>query len=578
MHPESNRLRQDEVFLRSAFHKSLPPCVLSILSGSITILADGILVGQRLGTPGLSAVSLCVPVYLALCVVGSFLASGTAIQTSRAIGSQQPEKAQRLYHTGVFAALAAGLVVTLLGLIFARPLAALLCRDPALRPLVTAYAGITLAGALPKILIYLPFWYLRMDGRAKMVAWMMAVMGGGNVVLDLLFLYPLDLGIAGAAWASVLATAAACVLGFACLGSRDSSFHLGRSLVTSRQGWREIAAAGSPSALNNLFDTLRQLTVNTLLLAAGGSQLVAAYTAVNCVYAFSLCIVDGVPQTASAMLGICSGERDNDSAALLIRREWRTGVLCCALFAAVILLGADGIALLYGLPLSLRPAMVCLAAGMFPALGNTILSGYYNVSGHVRWANAILFCRVFLGAAAGLALALTLDWVPWTFLFLGEGMTLAVWFLATGLAHRRRPDRTRFLLMDRTLEAEGKVLNFSVAGSDPQICQASSQIADFCQENGMSPRQVMRFSLAIEEVLTIIVHRNGDHPVRFDLRAFSVHEALGIRIRYDGAAYDPFAPGEADDETRLGVQLITGMMTTVLYQRTFGVNTVQLLL
>lgn len=67
--------------------------MLSILSGNLNILADGILVGQRVGTEGLTAINLCVPVYLVLCIVGSFLVSGTAIQTSKAIGKQQKEQA-----------------------------------------------------------------------------------------------------------------------------------------------------------------------------------------------------------------------------------------------------------------------------------------------------------------------------------------------------------------------------------------------------------------------------------------------------------------------------------------------------
>lgn len=67
-----SNLRQDEAFLRRAFHRALLPCVLSILSENINILVDGILVGQRIGTDGLSAISLCVPVYLVLCVAGSF--------------------------------------------------------------------------------------------------------------------------------------------------------------------------------------------------------------------------------------------------------------------------------------------------------------------------------------------------------------------------------------------------------------------------------------------------------------------------------------------------------------------------
>ena len=574
-----SRLRQDETFLRRAFHRSLLPCVLSILSENINILADGVLVGQRIGTDGLSAISLCVPVYLVLCVVGSFLVSGTAIQATRAIGRQQPERSQRLYRTAVWSCLAASLVMTVAGLALSGPLSALLCPDPAIRPLVREYASITLLGALPKILIYVPFWFLRMDGRTKLVARMMLVMGGGNVVLDLLFLYPLDMGIGGAAWASVIATAAACALGFFWLCDRKSGFRLGLSWVTDREDWREIAAAGSPSALNNLLQTLRLLAVNALLMGAGGSELVAVFTAVNCISAFSLSVVDGVPQAASAMLGIYSGERDNDSAALLIQRERRTGLLCCGAFAAVVILGADAIAFAYGLPAgSLRFAMVCLGAGMFPALGCSILSGYYNVSGHVRWANAIILCRVLLAAAGSLYVALALGLSPWWFLVCSEAVTLVLWYLAAGLLHRRHPERTRYLLMDRSLEERGHVMNFSVTGDTEQICEAGGKIADFCRENQMNPRQVMRFSLALEEVMTMIVQENPDAAVRFDVRVFSLQDTLGIRIRYDGREYNPFDQRRSRGEAYLGIQLIADMMETVLYQRTFGVNTVQLLL
>ena len=508
--------------MRKAFHASLLPCILSILSQNINILADGILVGQRIGTDGLSAISLCVPVYLVLCVIGSFLVSGTAIQASKAIGRQQSEKSQEMYQTAVWSCIAASLVVTAAGFFLSRPLTALLCSDPAIQPLVWEYTSITLIGALPKILIYVPFWFLRMDGRAKMVARMMLVMGVGNIVLDLLFLYPLDLGIGGAAWASVISTAIACAMGFFCLCGRDSGFRLGRRCITSLQDWKNIAADGSPSALNNIFQTLRLLAVNTLLMEAGGSQLVAAFTAVNCISAFSLSIVDGVPQAASAMLGIYSGERDNGSAALLIRREWRTGIWCCGAFAAVVILCADGIAFVYGLPLSLRFAMVCLSAGMFPALGCTILSGYYNVSGHVRWANAIIFCRVFLASAVSLYAALALDLSPWWFLVLSELITLLLWYATTTIYHRHHPERTRYLLMDRSLEEAGQVVNFSVSGDTEQICQASQKIANFCRENQMNPRQVMRISLAIEEVMTMIVQENPDTAVRFDVRVFSL--------------------------------------------------------
>ena len=55
-------LGQNEQFLKKAYGKALMPCILSILSGNINILADGILVGQRLGTDALAAINFSLPV------------------------------------------------------------------------------------------------------------------------------------------------------------------------------------------------------------------------------------------------------------------------------------------------------------------------------------------------------------------------------------------------------------------------------------------------------------------------------------------------------------------------------------
>ena len=76
----------------------------------------------------------------------------------------------------------------------------------------------------------------------------------------------------------------------------------------------------------------------------------------------------------------------------------------------------------------------------------------------------------------------------------------------------------------------------------------------------------------------MIVRANTGSAIRFDVRAFSVQGDMGIRIRYDGQPYNPFDMRGSRDEEYLGIQLISGMMAQAVYQRTFGVNTLQLLL
>lgn len=564
-------LRQNEQFLKKAYNKALLPCVLSVLSGNINILADGILVGQKLGTNALAAINFSLPVYLFLCIAGSFVVSGTAIRASDAIGKNQNEKAQSLYRMSIFWCTAISVIITIFGLLFLKPLSLLLCSDADVMPLVMEYSGVTLAGALPKILIYIPFWFLRLDGRNGQVTLMMTAMGVGNVVLDVLFLYALDMGVFGAALASVLSTAAACVLGFVKLCDKKSGFKFGFCVKAEGVKFSETAKAGSPSAANNLFQTLRVSVINALLLSYCGSETVAAFTAVNCICAFAESVTSGVPQAASAMLGIYSGEHDNESTRLLMKRQLKSGIPCALIFSAVIIFGADLISLAYGLNISLRFAFACLSLGIIPALVNCVLSGFYNVSGQNLRANSIIFLRVFLMPCASLFALLYLGHSPWLFLFLGEILTLLLWFIATGISHK---NRSRFLLLNNSLEKSGNVINFSVSGDAENICDASGRITDFCADNGMSPKQIMRISLALEEIMILITDKN-EMAVEFDLRVYSLQGVIGIRIRYGGNDFNPLAYADNDEEY-LGIRLIESICEQAIYQRTFGTNTVQI--
>lgn len=564
-------LRQNEQFLKKAYNKALLPCVLSVLSGNINILADGILVGQKLGTNALAAINFSLPVYLVLCIAGSFVVSGTAIRASDAIGKNQNEKAQSLYRMSIFWCTAISVIITIFGLLFLKPLSLLLCSDADVMPLVMEYSGVTLAGALPKILIYIPFWFLRLDGRNGQVTLMMTAMGVGNVVLDVLFLYALDMGVFGAALASVLSTAAACVLGFVKLCDKKSGFKFGFCVKAEGVKFSETAKAGSPSAANNLFQTLRVSVINALLLSYCGSETVAAFTAVNCICAFAESVTSGVPQAASAMLGIYSGEHDNESTRLLMKRQLKSGIPCALIFSAVIIFGADLISLAYGLNISLRFAFACLSLGIIPALVNCVLSGFYNVSGQNLRANSIIFLRVFLMPCASLFALLYLGHSPWLFLFLGEILTLLLWFIATGISHK---NRSRFLLLNNSLEKSGNVINFSVSGDAENICDASGRITDFCADNGMSPKQIMRISLALEEIMILITDKN-EMAVEFDLRVYSLQGVIGIRIRYGGNDFNPLAYADNDEEY-LGIRLIESICEQAIYQRTFGTNTVQI--
>ncbi len=582
---KDTELAQNASLIRGAYRKAVVTGMISILSVNINVFVDGILVGSRIGAEALAAINLSLPVYLALCVVGSFLAAGTEIPAARAIGIGDAQRRDAYFRTGLNASVLASVVITVLALLLRRPLVAFLCADGPTREYVMQYVVITVIGALPKIVIYIPFWYLRLDGKNTDVTVMMTGMTVVNIVLDVLFVYYLDMGVFGAGLASVIATALACVYGITCLFSEGSPYSWRPELLHGKRAWRTIAAAGFPSAFNNLCSTVRLLIVNALLLACGGAPLVAAFTAVNGVWGFGECVTLGVPAAGGSMLAVFSGERDNGSVRLLLREEWKTGCIAGAVFLALCVALSGVIARMYGLSESLLVPLLWMALSVFPALLMNILTTYYNMAELNGWANALILLRVVVMTWVGLQWAIAAGFSTFSFLLFAEVMTVILWWAATALYHRKHPETSRYLMADRANEESGRVLNFSVGADVDEIVSASERISEFCADNGMSMKQTMRLQMSMEEVMTLIRSVNeqeGVQDLAFDLRAYSVNGVRGVRIRYNGVAFNPFcfSPGEEDDaeDLYMGVRMIRKMVEMVNYQSAFGSNTLQIIL
>ena len=229
--------------------------------------------------------------------------------------------------------------------------------------------------------------------------------------------------------------------------------------------------------------------------------------------------------------------------------------------------------------------LLWMALSIFPALLLNILITYYNMAGLDRWADGLILLRVIVMTYACLHLALAVRFSAFSFLFFAEIFTLAVWWIGTGLHHRRLPKDSRYLLTDMEDEKNGRLLNFSVEAELNAIVSASERISEFCAANGMSIKQTMRLQMSMEEVMTLIrqVNENKDiRDLRFDLRAYAVNGIQGIRIRYSGIAFNPFYFSQeavnVEEDMYMGVRMIKKMVEMVNYQRVFGVNTLQIIL
>ena len=567
-------MKTQNYFITKIYLKALFPNIIAVLGGTINVFFDAIFVGQRLGSVGLESVNQCLPIYLLLCTVGSLFASGAVSLSSIAFGENKDEEGKRIFCGALTGATIVGGILCLLGLIFSVPLAGILGTSKSF-PYVLIYLRITLAGGIFKVLLYLPYFYLRMEGKHKRSAFSMLTMTILNIVLDYLFLFHLDYGIAGAAWASVIATVMAVLLSFLFLFTDHSNFAPGIEFL-KKEDMIKIIRFGSPMALNNILSSGRIFVVNLILKSMGISGLCAIFAIANNMNELSICVQNGVPQTASSMTGIFFGEKDSDSVKKMLHIQVMTGVVLSLILSMIFCFLSGSMGSLFGSKENAAFAVICFSVSLPLATVNNVFSYYYNSIGQIQMANLITVCRGFLFVIVSCMVFRSLGSRVWMFYPAAEIATLFVCLIWGTLTAVKRKVLPVYLLDDR-LEKEGKSISFSVECSPQNICNASEKIREFCESNQFSAKTTMAVSLAIEEILSIISQKSLSEKGQIDVRVLRYDDQGIVRIRSGGKRYNPM---EAKDDSMdyMGVRMIEKLSTKMEYCSFLGINTLMIFL
>ena len=236
------------------------------------------------------------------------------------------------------AGIGAGVVLVLFGLLFSRSLAGLLGAEDRILPMCAVYLRTAFLFAPFFILNHILVAFVRNDGSPKLAMTAMLVGSLSNIVLDYLFLYPLNMGIFGAA----LATGTAPIIGIAI-----SSIHIfsGRSqfkAVPTGLSLRKMAAVaglGIAAFINEFSSGITLVVFNLLVMHAAGTIGVAAYGVVANLALVVLSVFTGIAQGSQPLLSHAYGMQDLS----VVRRVYHMALL----LASALGLLALGAALLF---------------------------------------------------------------------------------------------------------------------------------------------------------------------------------------------------------------------------------------
>ena len=189
---------------RELFARFAIPQMIGLLFNSVYTIVDGVFIGNRLGREAMAAAAVAVPLIEILISVAIAVAAGAGVLIAARLGSGKGDEARRLFNTAAWMMGAAGLGVVLLGNLCLEPLALLLGAAPEVLPQAMAYLWSIVTFAPFQLFSFLLGGMARNDGRPKLAMTAMIAGAASNIVLDYVFMYPLNLGIRGAALATAL--------------------------------------------------------------------------------------------------------------------------------------------------------------------------------------------------------------------------------------------------------------------------------------------------------------------------------------------------------------------------------------
>ena len=284
------------------------PCIISMLVTAFYNMADTFFVGLLKSNAATGAVGVVFSMMAIIQAIGFFFGHGSGNFISRELGRRNTEAASHMAATGLFFAMAAGLVLCVLCQLFLEPLAYLLGSTDTILPYAKSYLRIILLGSPWIMASFVLNNQLRFQGNA--FYGMIGISCGAilNIALDPLLIFVLDLGIAGAAWATIISQFTSfCVLLFGCTRGGNLRIHI--SCVQWKWAYfRMIAQGGLPSLARQGLAGIATICLNQ---AAGpfGDAAIAAMGVVQRIMMFGSSAMIGFGQGFQPLCGFNYGAK-----------------------------------------------------------------------------------------------------------------------------------------------------------------------------------------------------------------------------------------------------------------------------
>lgn len=563
--------KRNKNLIKSVFTKMLLPALAAGASANLAGMIDGVIVGNKLGTVALGAINACRPAMQIYGFMSEILASGLVSCIAIAMGRNEKKSADRIFTSGVLFAAIIAVFLTAVQFIFAPGICRLFANDVELYSYALEYFRIFLFGFFFIILGEPLASAMRADGMPGMSGMVLLLPHIVNALMDVIFVYGLELGMKGAAIATVIGYVAGflpcCYYFFFKRSYRLTGGDFGKNLA-------DITSTGLPLAVNMGLISIKLLIVNSLVLTNGGSVGMAVMSILMTAWALQSLFIGGVKQSTMPLISFYYSNGDYHGVRAVFSHAFKVLMGAVLTLSALLVIFPKILPLLYGMRNAEELAVAVVALRIFAiylpleAFIMLVIT-YYTATGNKKTA-------LLVSTLQGLGgMVIVIFPLAYFFGLIGVWISFAVSCLVPigVIAIACHGNIERFFKMKGHTYLKELSLDFS------DISDIVASVIEAVQIAGFDKDIANRTGIAIEEMAVSAFERNKDKKLNVDVTVRKIDDLLLVTFVDNGVEFNPLQCDTASGPDDINnISMLKAISHKIEYGRVVGMNKTDIVL
>ncbi|ERN54449.1 MATE family efflux transporter, partial [Alkalihalophilus marmarensis] len=286
------------------------PAMIGMFVMALYNVVDTIFISYGVGIEAVAGVTIAFPVMMIIMAVSAAMGIGGASVISRRLGEKRGDEANQVFGNIISIILLISLIGIIASFTFLEPMLVLFGASPEILPYAVEYMFPIMLGTFFFSFAFATNNIIRSEGNAKFAMNTMIIPAVLNIILDPIFIFGLDMGVQGAAVATVISQAAVTIVILRYYLTGNSSLTL--AWEDLRIKWnivKEVVSVGLPAFVQQASGSIMMIAINTMLIQYGSDLYVGIFGIIQRILMFAVMPIIGVMQGMMPIVGYNYGAK-----------------------------------------------------------------------------------------------------------------------------------------------------------------------------------------------------------------------------------------------------------------------------